>query len=95
MVELTCGILLATSLYLILDDSLWRRVFGITLLGNIINIILLYSGGLEGIAPAFVSSTAKIGLSNPLPQALILTAIVISFGLLVFLYVLIKVVNKP
>lgn len=95
MIEITCGILVAISVYLILDASTYRRIFGIALLGSSINIILLFNGQLTSILPAFIKNTPLGQLSNSLAQALILTAIVIGFGLLVFLCSLMKVLKQP
>ena len=89
MIIIACGILISISTYLLLDKHIIRRVFGIVLLGSTINIIILICGKLGHTTPAFISDKMH-DLSNPLTQALILTAIVIGFGLLAFLCVLVK-----
>lgn len=89
MIEITCGILIAVSLYLLLEPNLYRKVLGLILLSNVINLAILLSGKLKNIQPAFISNNSS-QLSNPLPQALILTAIVIGFGLLAVLCALMK-----
>lgn len=90
MIELTTGILIAISILLILEPNSRRRVFGITLLGMALNLALLCSGRLNNHIPAFVNQGTATELSNSVPQALILTAIVIGLALLVVLCVLIK-----
>lgn len=91
MIEITLGVLVSVSFYLILEGNIRRKVFGVALFGTAINMILLVSGRLLQKLPAFIGSTSTEKLNNPLPQAMILTAIVIGFGLLIFLCVLIKV----
>lgn len=90
MIETSCGILMLISIYMILEKNLYRRLFGIVLLSTTINLIIFISGRLTGKFPAFVSKVDINDLSNALPQALILTAIVIGFGLLLFLCSLIR-----
>ena len=91
MMILACGILVAVSVYLLLDVNLVRQVFGLVLLGSAINLILLLCGRLQGHFPVFISKEAHQLFANPLPQALILTAIVIGFALFAYLCVLLKV----
>ncbi|WP_440682550.1 NADH-quinone oxidoreductase subunit K [Cysteiniphilum halobium] len=89
MIIFACGVLISISIYLLLDRNIIQRVFGVVLLGSTINIIILICGRLGNTAPAFITDKQH-DLSNPLTQALILTAIVIGFGLLAFLCALIK-----
>ncbi|WP_440615546.1 NADH-quinone oxidoreductase subunit K [Cysteiniphilum sp. 6C5] len=89
MIVFACGVLISISIYLLLDRNIIRRVFGIILLGSTINIIILICGRLGNTMPAFIIDKQH-ALSNPLTQALVLTAIVIGFGLLAFLCALIK-----
>jgi multicomponent Na+:H+ antiporter subunit C len=73
------GSLLTTGLYLILDRTLLRVVLGLGLLSNGTHLLLLATGGLEaGSAPVLTDHSGTV--VEPLPQALILTAIVIAFG---------------
>lgn len=89
MIMIACGILLSISIYLLLENNIMRRVFGLVLLGSTINLIILICGRMDAIQPAFILASSY-HLANPLPQALILTAIVIGFGLLAFLCALLK-----
>ncbi|MEU7933114.1 Na(+)/H(+) antiporter subunit C [Micromonospora echinofusca] len=77
------GVLCGCGVTLLLERSLSRILLGVILLGNGVNVLILL-GGRAGAAP--VVGTAPAGtLSDALPQAMILTAIVITFGLTAFL----------
>ncbi|MEU7995055.1 Na(+)/H(+) antiporter subunit C [Micromonospora sp. NPDC049060] len=77
------GVLVGCGVTLLLERSLTRILLGVILLGNGVNTLILL-GGRSGAAP--VVGTAPAGtLSDALPQAMILTAIVITFGLTAFL----------
>ena len=82
------GGLYAAGVYLLLDRSLTRVLLGFLLLGNATNVLLLSTGGYAGLAP-ILGLGDPADMSDPLPQALILTAIVITFGLSAFLLALI------
>ncbi len=81
------GGLTAIGTYLITGRSLSRVVLGFSLFGHATVIALLASGGSAGNAPLADRTTVEES-ANPLPQALGLTAIVISFGLTLFLLAL-------
>lgn len=80
------GVLVGTGVYLLLTRSLIRIVFGVGLLANGINLMLIATSGRSG-SPSFVSSdgTVPADATDPLPQAFVLTAIVISLALVAFL----------
>lgn len=80
---LVVGVLFAAGVTLLLERSLTRVVLGVILLGNGANLLILL-GGRAGGAP-IAEVTAQEEMSDPLPQALILTAIVITLGLTAFL----------
>lgn len=82
------GGLYAAGVYLLLDRSLTRVLLGFVLLGNATNLLLLSSGGPAGLAPILGYSDPE-QINDPLPQALILTAIVITFGVSAFLLAII------
>ncbi len=91
LMALLFGVLLAAAIYLLLARSLARGILGLLLLGNAANIAIIASGRVLGWAPPLVPDAANALLpdaSNPLPQALVLTAIVISFGLTAYVMVL-------
>jgi multicomponent Na+:H+ antiporter subunit C len=79
--------LVATGTYLVTSRSLSRIVLGFALLGHAAVLALLASGGPAG-SPPIVDGAPAPDTANPLPQALALTAIVISFGLTLFVLAL-------
>lgn len=79
------GILYACGIYLILERSLTRVLLGLMLLANATNLLILSTGGYAGLAPFFNKDTAPGAYNDPLPQALILTSIVISFAVTAFM----------
>lgn len=85
------GLLVAAAAYLILSRALVRMLLGIVLLGNAVNLLIFVAGRLTRATPPIIPAGAKIPVqpfANPLPQALILTAIVIGFAMFAFLVVL-------
>ena len=84
---LTVGGLTAVGIYLITSRSLTRILLGFALLGHGAVIALIASGGESG-EPPLAGDAPVADLSDPLPQAFALTAIVISFGLTLFLLAL-------
>ncbi|GGM23917.1 hypothetical protein GCM10011608_05910 [Micromonospora sonchi] len=83
---LVIGVLVAAGVTLLLERSLTRVLMGVVLLGNGANLLLL-TGGRAGGAP-IVGTTSQEEMSDPLPQAMILTAIVITLGMTAFLLAL-------
>lgn len=87
------GGLFAAGIYTILRRSIVRIAIGLVLLGHAANLLIFTAARLTRyeapIVPAEAQAVAE-GAADPLPQALILTAIVISFGVLVFALVLIQ-----
>lgn len=86
LMVVVAGVLCACGTYLLLGRQLSRVVIGIGLLSHGVNILLVMSGG-DGGEPSFVGGDAE-RFADPLPQALVLTAIVISFGIVSFLLAL-------
>jgi multicomponent Na+:H+ antiporter subunit C len=82
------GGLYAAGVYLLLDRSLTRVLLGFLLLGNATNLLLLSAGGAAGLAPILGVSDPE-DMNDPLPQALVLTAIVITFGISAFVLAMI------
>lgn len=79
------GVMFATGTYLMLHRTLTRIVFGIAVLGNGVNLLILAGSGPSGNAPIIGSAD---DFTDALPQALILTAIVIGFALQAFVLAL-------
>ncbi len=88
VLPLMVGGLYTAGVYLLLDRSLTRVLLGFVLLGNATNLLVLSSGGPAGLAPILGYSDPE-RINDPLPQALILTAIVITFGVSAFLLAII------
>lgn len=81
-------VLYACGVYLMLDRSLTRLLLGFLLVGNATNLLIFLMSGSFGTAPIVGEGDAE-DMSDPLPQAFILTAIVITFGVSAFLLALI------
>lgn len=79
----------ACAVYLLLERSLTRVLLGFLLAGNATNLLILIMAGEAGVAPIFDEAIAPEEYTDPLPQALILTAIVITFAVSSFLLALI------
>ncbi|MEL6760020.1 MAG: Na+/H+ antiporter subunit C [Myxococcota bacterium] len=90
--SIVAGVLVAFAIYLLLSRWAIRMVLGIFILGNATHLLIFVAGRLTRETPPLIEATAKTAdaaIANPVPQALILTAIVISFSLFSFLLVLI------
>lgn len=85
---LAVGVLFGTGTYLLLQRTLTRIVMGLALLGHGVNVLLLLAGGKAGTAPLIGDGASGESFSDPLPQAMALTAIVITFGIMAFLLAL-------
>lgn len=87
---ITIGVMAGVSAYLLMSRNVLRMVLGLLLLGNAANLTIFVAGRLGSSLPPLVAEDqVTVAVSaNPLPQALILTAIVISFSLVAFTVVL-------
>ena len=81
---LAAAVLFGLGTWLLLQRRLTRIVIGIGLIGHGTNILLITSGGRSGLPP-LIGTSEPSRFSDPLPQALALTAIVITFGVTAFL----------
>ncbi len=93
LLAIVIGVLYATGVYMILRRSLVKLILGLVLLGHATNLFIFTVGRLTHAAPPIMAEGEKVLLppySDPLPQALILTAIVIGFGVQAFAIVLLK-----
>ncbi|GLU47572.1 Na(+)/H(+) antiporter subunit C [Nocardiopsis ansamitocini] len=84
LLVIVVGVLVATGVTLLLERSLTRILLGVILLGNGVNLMILSTGGAAG-GPPLLGLTEPDAMSDPLPQAMILTAIVITLGVTAFL----------
>jgi multicomponent Na+:H+ antiporter subunit C len=85
------GALFSVSIYLFLSKHIIRVLLGVAILGNAVNLLIFTNGRLLREVPPVIPAdqdTLQHAVANPLPQALILTAIVISFSFFAFLLVL-------
>ncbi len=80
------AVLFAVGVYLLLERSMTRVLLGFLLVGNATNLLILIASGPAGAAPFFGEEGA---MADPLPQAFVLTSIVITFGISAFLMALI------
>ena len=87
LVSLVIGIMTASAVYLLLRTHTFPVILGLSLLGYAVNIFLFASGRLLLDSAPLVEHGLE-QLPDPLPQALVLTAIVIGFGMTAFLVVL-------
>ncbi len=85
------GTMVAASVYLMLGSHLVRFIFGLVLASNAVNLLIFAGGRLAVSRPPLIPDhelQPAALVANSLPQALILTAIVIGFALLVFIFIL-------
>ena len=91
LLALACGVLYAAGIYLMLRRRLAQLIIGLGLLSNGTNLLLFTAGGLTRARPPVLPEGATRLVepyADPVPQALVLTAIVIGFGLTAFSLVL-------
>lgn len=90
MLALAIGAVLAAGIFLLLSRSVLRVVIGVSLIGSAVNLMLFSAGRVGTGSPPVIEQglEALVDGSNPLPQALVLTAIVIGFALTCFSLVL-------
>ena len=94
---LTISALVSAGVYLSLSKDLMRTIIGLAILGTAANLVVFYSGHPGTMVSAIIDSgltALPADAANPLPQALVLTAIVIGFALLCFALVLMVVIAK-
>lgn len=88
MLAITVGVLAAGGCYLVLQRSLVRMVFGIGLLGHAANFVLLSAGVTAWRGEPLADRTSQAVMADPLPQAFVLTAIVITLAVTVIMLTL-------
>ncbi|WP_372893508.1 Na+/H+ antiporter subunit C [Rhodosalinus sp.] len=87
LVAVMVGVMVAASVHLMLARNVLRFIFGLILISNAANLTIFVSGRLTAESPPLIpeGADAPVGqVANALPQALVLTAIVIGFGLFAF-----------
>ncbi len=88
LLSLLVGVLMSVSVWMLLSRNLVKFLFGLVLISNVANLIIFKVGGLTMGAPPLIVDGIAAEYANSLPQALVLTAIVIGFGLVSFTLVL-------
>lgn len=90
LLAIVIGILFAAGVYMLLRRSIVKLILGIMLLSHGTNLLIFVAGGLVKGQPQFTPGMADTAANptDPIPQALILTAIVIGFGITAFFLVL-------
>lgn len=97
LLSIVVGGLFATGLYLMLRRSIVKLIFGLVLLAHGANLLIFTAAGLVRARPPLIPEgelVLGIEFADPVPQALILTAIVISFAVIAFAAVLVKQVYR-
>ena len=87
ILALVIGVLYASAVYLLLRRSLVKLLIGLALLSHATNLLIFTAAGLSHDGPPVIQADAQTisgAAADPLPQALILTAIVISLGVMAF-----------
>jgi len=87
LMSVIIGVLTTIGVYLTLRARTFPLVMGLTLMSYAVNLFLFATGRLSIGQPAIITDTAS-GYTDPLPQALVLTAIVISFAMTAFVIML-------
>ncbi len=93
LLAVVIGLLYTLGFYMLLRRSIVKLIIGLGLLGHAVNLLVFLAGRLTAGAPPVVAlgeSGLAAPYADPVPQALILTAIVIGFGVQAFAVVLIK-----
>lgn len=89
---LICGLIMACGIYLMLRRNMVKFVFGLALISQAVNLSIFTAGELVRFKAPLIpkdENYLSMASADPLPQALILTAIVIGFGILAFTLILI------
>jgi len=86
LLAIVVGILYTAGVYLMLRRSILKFIIGLIFMSNATNLLVFLSAGLVSGSPVFVDGKKvdSLLMADPLPQALVLTAIVIGLGIVVF-----------
>jgi multicomponent Na+:H+ antiporter subunit C len=93
LMAILIGVLYTTGIYLMLRRNIVELVFGLMILSHAANLLIFTIGGLVRANPPLAgigAAAPPAGVADPVPQALVLTAIVIGFALSAFAAVLVK-----
>ncbi len=80
------GVLYTAGVYMVLRRSILKFIIGIIFMSNATNLLVFLASGILAGKPSFINNSVETSkdIADPLPQALVLTAIVIGFGIVVF-----------
>ena len=87
LMAILVGILYTAGVYMLLRRSILKFIIGIIFMSNATNLLVFLSAGLEAGKPVFLEGKEGVAsaFADPLPQALVLTAVVIGLGIMVYL----------
>lgn len=87
LIAILLGVLYTAGVYMLLRRSILKFIIGIIFLSNATNLLVFLSAGLVSGSPAFLDEQGSeiSHFADPLPQALVLTAVVIGLGIVVYL----------
>ena len=90
LLAILVGVLYTAGVYLLLRRSILKFIIGIIFLSNATNLLVFLSAGVVKGSPAFLTDKTKdiASYADPLPQALVLTAVVIGLGVIVYVLAL-------
>lgn len=88
ILTLTIGILVAGAVYLFLQREMMRVILGFVLLSHAANLVIIAAGGIFRREEPFGAPDDPTSVADPLPQAFVLTAIVIAFSITIFMLAL-------
>lgn len=91
LTALAVGLLFAIGIFQLLRRNVIRSAIGLIILANAVNLFLLSSGAYDGVVSAYTTNAGQ--RSDALPQALILTAIVISMGGTAFVLSMLTIIS--
>jgi multicomponent Na+:H+ antiporter subunit C len=92
LTAIAVGLLFATGIFQLLRRNIIRSVIGLVILANAVNLFLISTGAYDGVAAAYTTTTGE--RSDALPQALVLTAIVISMGGTAFVLSMLYIISS-
>ena len=93
IVVISVFLLTSVGMYLLLGRTLFRAVLGLGLLTHAANLLVMMTGGWQRVAPLVQDGATLENVADPLPQALLLTAIVIAMAVTIYLLALMAVAS--
>ncbi|GAB3720513.1 sodium:proton antiporter [Nocardiopsis nanhaiensis] len=85
---ITIGVMVAGGVYLMLQRGMVRMVLGLILIGNAVNLLIMSAGGVFRRDQPLLQFGTELTAGDPLPQAFVLTAIVIAFSISMYMLTL-------